>query len=329
MLSTTAFPTLNWRGDDLVLKKNWRLPFEAITQDSESIQKLVNIHLKAFGIVVFSNVPIRGRSDIEVDSLMKKYAFRIGCPVSQSAKFDFLGHVTNRGRDIADHSHRGYESAAELPFHSDRCDLLSLLCVRQAPTGGVTRVVSAYAAFCTLSQIAPQLAEVLCQPVPIDLRDTTNKVHWALMPVFSFEKGTFVARYVRRFIEASQRFDDAPRLTDQQRAAFDALDAILEEPGMSLDLQLKPGDWLLVDNHRLLHARTEFRDAPDPAQARLLLRTWLCWPGSPELPCSFAPTYGRTEAGSYRGGVWPEERPLSSMPPNLDAAREFLQGWML
>ncbi len=325
MNQDAAFISLKWRGENLASKSKWKLSFEEIAANTADIREVIRSRLEAFGMVVFTDVPIEGKSDVQVAELLSKSSFRIGCPVSQSAKLDFLGYVTNRGKDISDHSHRGYESAAELPFHSDRCDLLSLLCVRQAPIGGETRIVSAYEAYCTLSRVAPKFAEVLCRPVPIDLRDTISGAQWALMPIFSFEKGTFVARYVRRFIEASQRFNDAPRLTGEQHAAFDTLDSILNEPGMSLDLRLKPGDWLLVDNHRLFHARTEFQDAPDPTQARLLLRTWLCWNDSPELPLSFVPTYGRIEAGSYRGGVWSKENPLSSMPLDIDTARSSLQ----
>jgi len=315
---------LNWRGQHFSRFSDWRVPFIDFISDSKDGNAILSDRLNSFGMVVVTGFPVQNTEISKTITLLKKYTLEFGCPVSQSAKLDFLGHVTNRGRDISDHKSRGYESAVELPFHSDRCDLLSLLCVRRAPVGGETRIVSAYAAYLQLAQTNPSLAAVLCEPVPFDLRDTTGGPSWALMPVFTLSDGDFVARYVRRFIEASQRFEDAPRLTDTQVAAFDALDAILYAPGMSLDLRLEPGEWLLIDNHRLLHARTEFQDAPDPAEARLLLRSWLCWSGSPELPPSFAPTYGRTKAGSYRGGVWPTDRLLSSMSPDLSGARTDL-----
>lgn len=313
----------NWRGVDIAVSDDWKLDYSDLDAAKDPIDVLAG-PLQSFGFVVVRGVPVVGASTTEAEAIFKKTAQKIGCPASQSAKLDFWGHVTNRGSDISNPQNRGYESAAELPFHSDRCDLLTLLCVRQAPTGGETRLVSIYSAFQELSQSHPDLAQVLCEPVPFDLRDTTSPKEWALMPVISFDNGTFVARYVRRFIEASQRFEDAPRLSDMQRAAFDALDAILEAPGMSLDLRLEPGEWLIVDNHRLLHARTEFRDSGDPAEARLLLRSWLCWSGSPELPALYEPTYGRTRAGVFRGGVWPETKPLSGIPQDLELARKHL-----
>lgn len=313
-----------WSGDELINKNDWVIDFGSACGSGPTFPDNVRTKLRKFGIALVSGMPVAGKSDVEVSVLLKSYVLKLGCPVSQSAKLDFLGEVTDRGSDISNHQSRGYESAAELPFHSDRCDLLSLLCVRQAPVGGETRVVNAYAAYTALQKKAPELAQVLCQPVPFDLRDTSGGARWAMMPIFSISEGVFLARYVRRFIEASQRFDDAPRITDTQLAAFDAFDAVLESPGMSLDLRLRPGDWLLIDNHRMLHSRTAYRDADEPGQARLLFRSWLCWPGSPELPHCYSATYGRTEAGSLRGGVWPESKPITSLPSDLVQAREAL-----
>lgn len=318
-------PLVSWRGSDLADGPDWEIMFDANQWQAEDAQEQIFHNINKFGVVLIKGFPLLGKTSDQITSTLKNFIQRLGCPVSQSGKLDFIGKVTNLGSDISNHKSRGYESAAELPFHSDRCDLVSLLCVRQAPTGGLTRIVNAYTAYLELSKSDPSLSQALCQPIPFDLRDTNGKLRWAMMPVFSFEHGSFVSRYVRRFIEASQRFDDAPRLSHTQRAACDALDAILDAPGMSLDLRLSSGDWLLIDNHRMLHARTEFQDAENPAQARLLLRSWLSWPGSPELPRSYVPTYGRTEAGSFRGGVWPENRPLSSFPKDLRQAREALQ----
>jgi hypothetical protein len=315
----------DWRGEDISVRDDWKIKYSDLRSAENGID-ILDGTLTRFGFAVVRDVPVLSTPTAQAEELFKANLRSIGCPVSQSAKLDFLGHVTNRGSDISDPTKRGYESAATLPFHNDRCDLLTLLCLRQAPIGGETRLVCAYTAYRELERSQPDLARVLCDPVPYDLRDTNSPTAWAMMPVFSFENGTFVTRYVRRFIEASQRFEDAPRITDLQRRAFDALDAIIDAPGMVFDLKLQPGEWLFIDNHRLLHARTEFTDSDNPEEARLLLRSWLCWSKSPELPSSFAPTYGRTAAGTYRGGVWPKERPLSGFPSQIDLARQNLEG---
>lgn len=310
-----------WRGSDLAQRRDWIVPLADPAEGVAGATDRIKAALAAVGVALVRRAPIAGLDDATAARMLYDFGLEFGCPVSQSEKLDFLGHVTDRGRDIKDHAARGYESSAELPFHNDRCDLLALLCVRQAPIGGETRIVSAVEACRRLAREDSALAAVLFEPVPYDLRDTRGERRWSRMPVFSMCEGVFVARYVRRFIEASQRFEDAPRLTARQIAALDALDAILDEPGMAMDLRLAPGELLLVDNHRILHARSEFTDAPDGAAKRLLLRLWLCWDGSPELPDALAPTYGRTGAGAFRSGVWPEAFPLDGFPSGLREAR--------
>ena len=46
--------------------------------------------------------------------------------------------------------------------------------------------------------------------------------------------------------EVAQRFDEVPRLTAKQREALDLLEAVMEEPGMALEFDLRPGDMLIA-----------------------------------------------------------------------------------
>jgi hypothetical protein len=149
------------------------------------------------------------------------------------------------------------------------------------------------------------LAE-LYQPIPNDRRgeEQRDEAPWTSLPVFAQTGGHFAARYVRRFIEGSQRHQDAPRLTRAQLAALDLVDELLERPGLSLDMELRQGDLQLINNFHLLHARSAFTD--EGGSGRLLLRLWLSFAGSPRLDPSFRPLYGATCPGVFRGGVWSE-----------------------
>jgi alpha-ketoglutarate-dependent taurine dioxygenase len=40
-------------------------------------------------------------------------------------------------------------------------------------------------------------------------------------------------------------------------------------------MQFEPGDIQLLSNHRVLHARTAYEDAPGETRGRHLLRLWL------------------------------------------------------
>jgi alpha-ketoglutarate-dependent taurine dioxygenase len=293
----------------------WRLPVGS--EIGEELAAEVRRRLQAIGFVVLTGFPVDAEERL-VERAYLDFGLRLGAPVSQSRDLDFIGRVEDRGSDIGVPTQRGYQSAAPLPFHCDRADLVGLLCIRAAGAGGKSRLVSSAAVHEILRAESPELLEVLYAPLPNDRRgeERPGEPAWTPMPVFAWSGPDFSARYLRRFIEGSQRHPDAPRLTEAQLAAIEALDAILERPGVSLDMDLRPGDLQLIDNSTTLHARTGFA-AAEPgngagagsaaaAGARFLLRLWLATPNSPALPPEYLPLYGATAAGAYRGGVWPD-----------------------
>ncbi|MEW2624763.1 TauD/TfdA family dioxygenase [Streptomyces sp. NPDC048106] len=257
------------------------------------------------GCVVVTGFPVAGDDPRETEMAYWLLGLLLGRPVSQSRKGDLLGRVEDRGADISSPVQRGYESSAELPFHVDRTDVIGLLCIRPAVAGGLSRIASSRTVHDLLLAERPELLAELYQPFPNDRRgeEQPGEQPWSGIPVFSRTDGHFAMRYVRRFITGSQRHAGAPRLTESQLAAMDAVDEILQRPGVALDMELRAGDLQLINNFSVLHARTAFTGGG--GQGRLLLRLWLAFSGSPVLPEGYASLYGATAAGSYRGGVWP------------------------
>ena len=47
---------------------------------------------------------------------------------------------------------------------------------------------------------------------------------------------------------------------------MDALDAILRRPDVMFTMWLEPGDMQLINNHTMLHSRTDYIDYDDPAK---------------------------------------------------------------
>jgi hypothetical protein len=123
-----------------------------------------------------------------------------------------------------------------------------------------------------------------------------------MIPVFSWHAGALTVFYQRQYFDSAQRFAQAPRLTPADVAALDAFDALANDTRLNFAMRLAPGDLQFVHNHVLLHDRTAFDDAPEPAQRRHLLRLWLAAPGARELPPAFAARYGALTVGD-RGGI--------------------------
>ena len=64
---------------------------------------------------------------------------RIGMPVCQNPLGHLLGHVKDLGIDAWAPDRRGYQSSAELPFHTDiGAEIVGLFCLRTAKAGGLS-----------------------------------------------------------------------------------------------------------------------------------------------------------------------------------------------
>ena len=74
----------------------------------------------------------------------------LGDAVSQNAKGHALGHVRDIGVDPRTPTGRGYQSAFKLNFHTDPTDVVGLLCLNKAKSGGESAIVSAAAVYNTM-----------------------------------------------------------------------------------------------------------------------------------------------------------------------------------
>ena len=265
------------------------------------------------GVALLHGAPVL--DETEAATWLWSLGLTLGQPVPQSLDGAVIGRVEDLGADYDNPTHRGHKSSAALPFHADRTDVIALLCVRDATEGGLSQLASAARVRSVLRQERPDLLAVLEQPLPTDRRgeERPGEPAWCALPIFNDVGNRIVCRYVRRFIESSQRHEDAPRLTTQQIEAMDAVDEILARPEVVVTQDLQPGQVQLIENHSIMHARTAFSGSG--IGGRLLLRLWVSTSRSPGLPASFMPLYGSTDAGTIRGGVWPvSEYPLIGRP---------------
>ena len=103
------------------------------------------------------------------------------------------------------------------------------------------------------------------------------------IPVFSVADGVPGVVYIRGYIDLAVE-EGHVSLSDLELEALDYFDEVSERPDIRLDLALEPGELTLVNNCLLLHTRTAFEDADDPALKRHFLRLWLREDGRPMAP---------------------------------------------
>ena len=72
-----------------------------------------------------------------------------------------IGHVTDMGLDYENPNHRGYQTSAHMLFHTDQCDVVTLLCLQTSMSGGSSRIVSAPAVHNKMLKQNPDLVAEL------------------------------------------------------------------------------------------------------------------------------------------------------------------------
>jgi len=155
-------------------------------------------------------------------------------------------------------------SSGPLRFHTDRCDVVSLLCVRPARAGGLSKVVSAVSVAEAIRARRPDLHALLFGDYWRSRQgeeDGGEQQVYAL-PVFAEHAGKFTTQYSRTFVEAAQKLPEVPRMSAAQDEALDLHAALCEE--LSFTMEFRPGDLQLLNHHVVYHARTAYEDAPGP-----------------------------------------------------------------
>jgi hypothetical protein len=231
----------------------------------------------------------------------------LGTAVSQGGRGELLANVEDEGQKVEFTKRRGSKTSDALAFHSDRCDVVGLLCVRKSRSGGASRVVSAAAIHNEVLRRRPDLIDVFYGDWYHSRQgdEQAGESRAYPKPIFGVRDGHFTGLFSPTYIRSAQEFPEVPRFTRDQREALDLYYVLSEE--LALSMTFEPGDIQLLNNHLTYHARTAFEDYEEPAHKRLLLRLWLAVPGSRPLPAGFEHVFGKTDAGAVRGGVTSRE----------------------
>ena len=257
------------------------------------------------GFALVRGLPVERYSEAEAGIIFYGLGAHIGHGRSQNGVGDILGHVRDIGADVTDaESVRIYQTNERQTFHTDSCDVVALLCLKQAKSGGESLLTSAVSIYNAMLERRPDLLAHLFEPVATDRRGEipAGMKPWFEIPVFTWHQGFLNVLYQRQYIDSGQRHAAAARLTPGQVEALDLFDELANDPDFALTMRLQPGDMQFVYNHSLLHDRMGFEDWPEAERRRHLLRLWLAVPGDRPLPDCYAERYGSTTIGD-RGGI--------------------------
>ncbi|WP_425068624.1 TauD/TfdA family dioxygenase [Reyranella sp.] len=323
-----------WYGPEIAKRDDWMMPLSAaevaeveaatqalVARDADiAVLKPQDFPLPTLGAKLRSRVDdevLNGRGFLLLRGLpVDRWSIResataffglgahLGSARSQNGKGHVLGHVQDLGLDVNDPNVRIYQTHERQTYHTDSCDIVGLLCLKTARSGGLSALVSSTTIFNEMRRRRPDLLKLLFQPIATDRRGEVpeGQKPFFEIPVFNWHQGYLTAIYQRQYIDSAQRFPEAPRHTPELIEALDMFDSLANDPALNTFMEFKPGDVQLVHNHTMLHDRTGFDDWPEPERRRHLLRLWLAAEGARPLPEIFAQRYGQVTIGD-RGGI--------------------------
>jgi Taurine catabolism dioxygenase TauD, TfdA family len=228
------------------------------------------------GLQIFQGFPVH---DLPLEDIWRIYwgiGTHFGLAVSQNIHGHLQGQVMVQPSAVGG---RVYASSVAAALHSDRTDILSLLCINKARRGGENTFVSALKIWELLEAERPDIFERLKIGYPQhrngEQPEGDAPVTPYRVPVFGEVGGLRSAYFGGNALLAHQSIHFSEMLTSEDIEALEYLQAVISRPELALTQQLQPGQAVFINNMEMLHSRTAFEDWAEPERQRRLLRLWL------------------------------------------------------
>jgi alpha-ketoglutarate-dependent taurine dioxygenase len=228
------------------------------------------------GLLVFKGFPVR---EYPLDDLWRMYwgiATHFGLAVSQNIHGQRQGTVAVQKGLVGG---RVYGTSTMAPLHSDRIDMLTLLCINKAVSGGANVFVSMLKVWEIVEQERPDILALLKRGYPahrnFEEPEGCVPVTPYRVPIFG-QVGNLRSAYFggnAMLVHQEKHFSEI--LTDADREALNYIADVMARPELALHQMLEPGEAVFINNMELVHSRDAFEDGEHPEEKRLLLRLWL------------------------------------------------------
>jgi hypothetical protein len=257
------------------------------------------------GVALVRGLPREGLDEKDFELLTWGIGLHFGVGRPQGGQSHYISAVRDAGNTYRTGTGRGYNTNAELDFHTDSADIVVLSCYNRAAAGGMSITTSSVAAFQAMRREHPDLAERLLEPIHFSRQgeQAPDEAPSYPHPVFDTVDGKLFSKWNRNRVTSAQKIAGVPQLSQKQWQALEAFDALVRRPDLAHSMWLQPGDLQIINSHVTLHSRTDFTDHDDPAQKRLLFRLWLAPPDGDRLPLSWKVLYKAVDPGTVRGGI--------------------------
>jgi len=237
------------------------------------------------GAVLIRSLRVAGRSADAIKAQFWAIGACLGVGVSQNRRGEYVGDVVNLADRIP--TARPFQLGGELVMHRDPIDVVGLLCIRHAKSGGLSRIGSSGLIHNVILEERPDLLARLYEGYVYhrldEDRGTTATLTPYRMPVFlRGTDGRVSSFFIPGPIERAKKL--GANLDPLGIEAIRFFVEVSKRPGIYYDMNLMPGEIQFLNNRSAFHARTDYEDFAEWEQRRYMLRLWLMMPEWPVLP---------------------------------------------
>src|SRR3989442_10748891 len=134
------------------------------------LRRLLEEVLSGRGFVLIRALPVERWTKREAAIAFLGIGTHLGSLRMQNAEGYLLGHVRDLGLSSLDPHARIYQTRERQTYHTDSCDVVGLLCLMTAKSGGLSSLVSSTTIFNEMRRRRPDLARVLFEKIETEPR---------------------------------------------------------------------------------------------------------------------------------------------------------------
>src|SRR5689334_7245682 len=171
------------------------------------------------GLILLRGVPVAGHDRSTLATLFTMMGRALGRPMPQNLDGETITDIRDTGADPRDPDVRLYRTRAEQDFHTDGADVIGLLSLQTARSGGASRIVSSVRVYQVVREKRPDLAPLLLQPWFFRIPGAKARgLPEALpRPIVTVAGDKIESFYIGWYIRNAQGLPGVPPLTDAQR----------------------------------------------------------------------------------------------------------------
>lgn len=244
------------------------------------------------GFALLRGFPVEAYPFEDLEILYWGLCSHIGTGLTQNSEAGFIHYVTDGARRPKQ-GKRGVGFPKESTLHVDLMDIVSLLCVRQAPDDPPSRVASSITVYNEILRRRPDALARLYDGFEWDRMDEHGEGEAATsgyrVPLYSQAHGVVSCRYNRNWINSAAVRKDSP-LSAEDGEILDLIDEVAFET--RFEFPFHAGDIQFCNNYTVLHGRAAHQVEPAEERKRVLMRIWLDMPGFRQFADEAVVRYG-------------------------------------